>query len=228
MDIVLQIEEAWKAVPGTDGILHGRKRLRYGTPNGRPKLFSSIKNGAFIPVRNITEFKYCYVLEADVDVIRYRTRPIELETRQGTILADFVTWNKTGKACVTNVLRRGQDNSPRTLARLAEWRAALQKVNVAFFHITERNLPVGIQMENLTLAYNRGAIRFTAEVLTGYALDFVSSLKAEERTVQRLQSLFHYLNYPPGFLEAAIFHGFLAIAGNRPYGPAAVVEVRSG
>ncbi|MGF6724592.1 hypothetical protein P3T43_003960 [Paraburkholderia sp. GAS41] len=225
MNIREQINLARHSVVSSDGVLHGRRKIKFGSPAGRSALFYSTKNGAFIPVRTRLQFTYCFFLEADPNVSAYRTAAIEIDLGARKLFPDFLVWDAAGQPFVRCVIHSTRAASPCTLSNHARMARALSAANVGFELVTEKELGPRSATDWLKQAYNRGGSTFTREVTLSFALDMLERIPAEERTVSTVQSYLYRDNLPCGSLEAALFHGRLRIKDNGPIVPDALVEM---
>lgn len=225
MNILEQIDLARQTVASGDGVLHGRRKIKLGSPAGRSALFYSAKNGAFIPVRTRLQFTYCFLLEADANVSAYRTAALEIDLGTRKFFPDFVVWDVAGRPSVRCVMHSSRAATTRTRTDYARTTRALSAFMVDFRLVTEEELGSRPAMDNLKQAYNRGGRAFTREVTLNFAIDILCSIPAEDRTVSRIRSELFYKNLPAETLEAALFHGHVCIKDNGAIGPEALVEV---
>lgn len=203
-----QIEIAFQNLPDLDGTIHGVRKIRQGKQGSRSSLFFSIKNDAFIPVESRLERLYCYTLEKNPSVIKYRSQAIAVPYGKHYLYPDFLTLHTNQSVCIREIKSACFADSEKNLTKGQYLQSVFKKEGVDFRVVTDKDLIDGHEKENLIMTYDRGGklqiSDFSKELLKKICCDI--TVKTPLKTV-RFELTKQGL--PPQYLEAAIFYGFL-------------------
>ncbi len=214
--IQTQVSAAFDARPGLDGTIHGTRKIKQGKHGSRSSLFYSAKNQAFVPVESRLERTYCYLLEAEPTVIKYRTQALEIPYRKHALYPDFLVQREHDRIQVREVKCSVFAESSRNLEKFHFLGHALGQLGLDFDVVTEGHMLKGQQLLNLMMVYDRGGRLTLPEHMPGWLAELVQMLDPINRTVEVLRKELAKHGLPAYYLEAAIFHGQLICDMRRP------------
>lgn len=220
-----QIQQAFSTTPTLDGVLHGRRKIKQGKHGSRSSLFYSAKNQAFIPVESRLERDFCYQLEADNDVEKYRTQALEIAFRKHALYPDFLILNTRGVPCVKEVKSFAFVNTYRNTQNANYLSSVFARASIQFSVITERDCWSGSEKYNRFMMYDRGGRMSPSDEICRWVADMVAALDVAHRTIGQIRRELARCNAPSYMLEAAIFRGYLKCDVTRMITSQTMLEV---
>ena len=182
-------------------------------------MFASTKMKNLVPWESQIERDYCYFLEYDKDVIKYRTQPLKIryliDGKYHTHTPDF------------EVIRESLFPNPNyveikdyTEASSNEYRlkhiarnAYFKELGLSYQLLTDKDLREGFALENIKMLYKYVTLEVSEEALSK-VLSFVSS---GFRTGNDLLNFYRLNNIYIGEIYSMIFNGFIEFDVNRNF-----------
>jgi hypothetical protein len=205
----LQIEAAFDAAPGLDGIIHGIRKIKQGKHGSRSSLFFSRKNECFIPVESRLERTFCYHMEADPLISKYRGQALEIPFRKSCLYPDFLILKQTGQFLVCEVKASVFVDDSNNTEKFNFLEGILYSIGVEFDVMTEKKMLSGQEKLNLMMTYNRGGRLIAPDYVSEWPAELFGQLNASYLTVKVLREEMVRRAIPAYQLEGAIFHGKL-------------------
>lgn len=204
-----QIAAAFDAAPGLDGIIHGIRKIKQGKHGSRSSLFFSRKNECFIPVESRLERAFCYHMEADPQIVKYRGQALEIPFRKSCLYPDFLILKKPEQFLVCEVKASVFVNDDRNMEKFNFLERTLCSIGVEFDVTTEKKMLSGQEKLNLIMTYNRGGRLILPDYVSEWPTELFGQLNASYLTVKVLREEMLKRAIPAYQLEGAIFHGKL-------------------
>lgn len=223
--ILNQIAQAFSNQPGLDGTLHGKRRIKQGKHGSRASLFYSAKNQAFIPVESRFELSFCYELEANKRVYKYRAQALEIPYRSSQLYPDFLIVDTEGTPFVREVKAFAHIDSAVNMQKAEYLMATFGRVEIDFDVVTERDFWSGQEKINRIMVYNRGGRLSPSSQLITFIAELVSAMDIKNRIVHRVRDEIQHHNLPHYLLEAAICDGVLQCDMRLPISAQTRLEV---
>lgn len=208
-DLPEQIVTAFSAVPSLDGTIHGIRKIKQGKHGSRSSLFFSRKNEAYIPVESRLERAFCYHLEADPEIVKYRSQALEIPFRKNFLSPDFLILTKQEKILVREVKAGAFIDDSRNVEKFRFLERTLGDSGVEFDVVTEKNMLTGQPLMNQVMTYDRGGRLHLPDYFISWLKQLISHLEPINRTVARIRQELADRAMSTYYLEAAIFHGEL-------------------
>lgn len=222
-----QIRTAFNSIPGRDGTIHGQRRIRQGKHGSRASLFYSVKNKCLIPVESRLEQAFCYELEANRFVSKYRTQALAIPYRGNHLFPDFLLLSVDGRYGVREVKCSAFVNSPKNIEKANFLSAYFRPLDIDFGVVTERDFWSGQAKINRVMCYDRGGRFCRSGPETGLAVQVVLAMDPWRRSIREIREKLRRNQLPHYLLEAAIFAGLLKCDMSRPISDATRIEVQT-
>ncbi len=217
-----QITAAFNAIPGLDGTIDGVRKIKQGKHGSRSSLFFSLKNECFIPIESRLERAFCYEMEADPNVVKYRGQALEIPFRKSYLYPDFLVLTTQGEILVREVKGLAFVGNSSNLEKFHFLDRTLGASGVGFDVVTENNMLSGQPKMNQVMTYDRGGRLHLPDYFSSWLLELIRFLDPVKLTIARIRQELASNAMPAHYLEAAIFHGkllcntMLPILSNTP------------
>jgi hypothetical protein len=221
-----QIKHAFNSAPALDGIIHGQRKIKQGKHGSRASLFFSAKNQALIPVESRYELTYCYQLESDPRVSKYRTQALAIPYRNHALYPDFLVCGVDNIVFVREVKASVFVDTERNGAKLNYLGEVLGREGIEFGVVTEFDFWKGQEKANRIMLYDRGGRNGFSSALIDWLVELVVGLEKRERIFFRVRQEIASRGLSCQLLEAAIFQGRLSCDLTRPITADSSIEVQ--
>lgn len=220
-----QINNAFNAISGLDGVIHGVRPIKQGKHGSRSSLFNSAKNHALIPVESNLERKYCYQLEADSNVAAYRTQALAIPYRESALFPDFLVFDIHGNPFVREIKHSFFVDGKRASEKISYLLSTFARIGLEFCVVTELDLWNKTETANWTMLYDRGGRLAPLDALLDCVVNLVGNINCKPRNMASIRYEMHRSKLPHYLLEAGLFKGKLRCRMDRPITTLTEVEV---
>jgi hypothetical protein len=203
-----QVSTAFQSGPDLDGTIHGVRKIQQGKHGSRSSLFYSAKNEAFIPVESRLERLYCYTLEKNSEVLKYRSQAIAVPCANYFLYPDFLLLLQNEDVAVREIKAHAFANTEKNMVKRKFLERTLHETGIDFRVVTDKDLVAGNEQKNLMMTYDRGG-RLPITYLLKETIKKICAQIDEAIHLKLARTHFVSQGLPPQYVEAAIFHGIL-------------------